>query len=93
MTVIAFFFSFITIWLLGTIILISTDPVLGLIDGAATAASAMGNTGPGLGVVGPTDNMSALLPSSKILLSFMMWIGRLEVFTALILFSPASWKN
>ncbi|MGB1697921.1 MAG: TrkH family potassium uptake protein [Thermoplasmatota archaeon] len=93
MTVIAFFFSFITIWLVGTAILISTDPVLGLVDGAVTAASAMGNTGPGMGVVGPTDNMSALLPSSKLLLSGMMWIGRLEVFTALILFSPASWKN
>jgi trk system potassium uptake protein TrkH len=93
MTVIAFFFSFITLWLLGAVFLISTDPMLNLIDGAALAASAMGNTGPALGVVGPTDNMAGLLVSSKIAVSLMMWIGRLEVFTALILFSPASWKN
>lgn len=93
MTVVAFFFSFITIWMVGSIFLIATDPMLNLFDGAVATASAMGNVGPAMGVLGPTETHAALLPSSKIVLALLMWIGRLEVFTALILLAPGTWKN
>lgn len=92
-TVIAFFFTYITLWMVGTLVIVATDPVLGLIDGASAAASAIGNMGPGLGVVGPTQGYWDLLPSSKMVLSFLMWAGRLELFAALLVLNPAAWKN
>lgn len=93
MTVVAFFFSFITIWMMGSIFLIATDPMLNLFDGAVAAASAMGNVGPAMGVLGPTETFADLLPSSKVVFALLMWVGRLEVFTALLLFAPGTWKN
>ncbi len=89
----ALFFTFVALWAAGTLILTVTDPVLGLVDSASAALSALGNMGPGLGEVGPSRGYWNLLPSSKILLSFLMWAGRLEVFTVLILFMPRSWKH
>lgn len=93
MNVTAFFFAFLTIWLVGAAFLIATDPMLDVFDGAVAAASAMGNTGPAMGAVGPTDTFEPLAASSKVALALMMWFGRLELFAALLVFSPASWKN
>lgn len=93
MTVIAFFFSFITIWMVGTILAVTTDPALDLFDGAVGAASMVSNVGPAMGVIGPTDSYAELLPSTKFIFAIMMWVGRLEVFTAMLLFSPGAWKN
>jgi trk system potassium uptake protein TrkH len=56
------------------------------------AASAIGNIGPGLADFGPSDNY-ALLPSfGKWLLSFCMLLGRLEIFTIMVIFSNVFWK-
>ena len=59
---------------------------------AATLAC-LGNIGPGLSLVGPTANFALYSPYSKILLSFVMLIGRLEIFPILILFTPRTWKK
>ena len=56
------------------------------------AASAIGNIGPGLGAYGPTDNYSLLHPFGKWMLSFCMLLGRLEIFTIMVLFSRTFWK-
>lgn len=93
MNVTAFFFAFLTIWLVGAGLIITVDPALDLFDGAVAAASAMGNTGPAMGVVGPTETFAPLHPVSKVALGLMMWFGRLELFAALLVFSPGSWKN
>ncbi len=93
MTVIAFFFSVITIWLAATLVVVATDPALDLFDAAVGAASMVSNVGPAMGVIGPTENYATLLPSTKMIFATLMWIGRLEVFTALLLFSPGAWKN
>ena len=53
----------------------------------------LGNIGPGLSLVGPTANFVLYSPYSKILLSFVMLIGRLEIFPILLLFSPRTWKK
>lgn len=53
----------------------------------------IGNVGPGLGEVGPMGNFAFYSPFSKILLSFVMLAGRLEIFPMLILFSPRTWKK
>jgi len=50
------------------------------------------NVGPGIGKVGPVDNFAWLSPQIKVFLSFMMVIGRLEIYTVLVLFSPFFWR-
>ena len=61
------------------------------ISGAATAIS---NVGPGLGsTIGPTGNFAGLPDAAKWILSFGMLLGRLELFTVLVMFSPAFWNR
>ena len=55
--------------------------------------TAIGNVGPGLGDVGPTDSFDWISPSAKLILTFLMLCGRLEVYTVLILFLPAFWRQ
>jgi len=56
------------------------------------AASALGNIGPALGDFGPTDNYALLPDVGKWMLTFCMLLGRLEIFTILVLFSRTFWK-
>jgi trk system potassium uptake protein TrkH len=56
-------------------------------------AATINNIGPGLSGVGPTSNYAAFSVFSKLVLTFDMIAGRLELFPMLILFSPATWKN
>lgn len=53
----------------------------------------MNNIGPGLGEVGPAGNFSGFSPFSKLILSFDMLAGRLELFPMLILFAPSTWRK
>jgi trk system potassium uptake protein TrkH len=53
----------------------------------------MGGIGPGIGSVGPAGNFSAIPDTGKILLSMLMIMGRLEILTFLIVFTPSFWKN
>lgn len=53
----------------------------------------LGNIGPGIGEVGPVSNFSHIPAFGKWFLSFLMLIGRLELFTVLILFSPEFWRK
>ena len=63
------------------------------VETALTAsASAIGNIGPGLGSIGPTDNWGHLTDLAKWLTSFCMLLGRLEIFTVVVLFSRSFWK-
>ena len=56
------------------------------------SASAVGNIGPALGTFGPTDNYAMLPDLGKWILSFAMLLGRLEIFTVIILFSRTYWR-
>jgi|TARA_R100000479_G_scaffold21607_1_gene8185 trk system potassium uptake protein TrkH len=57
------------------------------------AASTLGNVGPALGDLGPVNNYGALPGAAKWWASFLMLIGRLELFTVLILLTPFFWRN
>jgi trk system potassium uptake protein TrkH len=60
----------------------------------SASVTALANVGPGLGeVIGPAGNFSTLPESATWLLSAAMLLGRLELFTVLVLFSPAFWRN
>ncbi len=64
-----------------------------LITNFTAVASTMNNIGPGLALVGPTQNFAFFSIPSKLVLIFDMLAGRLEVFPMLILFSRAVWKK
>ena len=64
-----------------------------LIDSASAVAATLNNIGPGLGVVGPTQNYSAFSGISKMLFVLLMMLGRLEIFPILVLFSPKFWRD
>jgi len=57
------------------------------------SASAIGNIGPGLGDIGPTENWGFLPNELKVLSSLLMLLGRLEIFTIMVLFSRIFWKH
>ena len=60
----------------------------------SAAASAVANVGPGLGpIVGPVGNYATLPDSAKWILAFGMLLGRLEIFTVIILFTPTYWRS
>ena len=56
-------------------------------------AACINNIGPGLEIVGPMGSFAAFSPASKLLLSFDMLVGRLEIFPMLLLFAPSIWKR
>jgi len=58
-----------------------------------SALTSVSNVGPGLEAVGPACNFSALSSLSKLVMSFCMIIGRLEIFPILVLFSRATWTR
>ena len=61
---------------------------------AVTAAlTAIGNVGPGLGAIGPTETFAHFPSAVKLTLAFCMIAGRLEVFTVLVLFEPHFWRR
>lgn len=64
-----------------------------LIDSASAVTSTLNNIGPGLGVVGPTQNYSNFSDLSKTLFILLMMLGRLEIFPILVLFSPRFWRD
>ncbi len=64
-----------------------------LVTNFTAVAATINNIGPGLELVGPTQNFGLFHPVSKFVLMFDMLAGRLELFPLLILFHPAVWKD
>lgn len=64
-----------------------------LVSGGAAVIATLSNIGPGLGSVGPTDHYGHIAPFGKGVLMFCMLLGRLELFTVLVLFFPTFWRK
>ena len=64
-----------------------------LVTALSASIATLGNVGPGLGIVGPLANFDAIPDMGKLVLIANMWIGRLEVFTVIVLLTPAFWKR
>lgn len=90
-SVMAFFFLFILCWAALAIGLAFTG--LDFVTAASGAASAIANVGPGLGdMIGPGGNFADVPIAAKWMLSFGMLLGRLELFTILVLLMPSFWR-
>ncbi len=59
----------------------------------SVAASGLGNTGPALGAYGPTETWASMNSGSLLFTSILMWFGRLELLTAIIVLHPHSWRR
>lgn len=59
----------------------------------SSVAATLGNIGPGLGFVGPTQNFGAYSQITKVLFTLLMLLGRLELFTVIALFAPRNWRQ
>lgn len=89
--VLAFFILYFVIFAISTAIFTFIEPDMDSSMGAV--ATCLGNIGPGLGCVGPAENFAHIHPLGKWFLSFLMLLGRLELFTVLVLFVPSFWKE
>jgi len=85
----AFFMIFLCIDLLGIFLLMICG--LNFITAVGTGMTTLSNVGPGLDLTGPSSNFSQLPIAAKWVCSALMLLGRLEVYSILILFSPAFW--
>lgn len=91
-SVVVYFSIFFLCYSLLTIALMALD--LDFLTSASAAVATLANVGPGLGpIVGPAGNYASLPDMAKWLLSFGMLLGRLELFTVLILFMPQFWRG
>ena len=64
-----------------------------IITSLTTALASLGNIGPGFGRIGPTENYAFFPDWLKVYLSFIMMLGRLEIYTVLVLFTARYWRN
>ncbi len=93
----SFFLFFMFIFMTSTFLMGFIGSTFGaptdIVTSVSATASAMGNIGPGLGAVGPTGNYLAIAWPGKWLLSFLMIVGRLEIFPVLLLFTRDLWRK
>jgi len=89
--VMVFFFAFIAIFTL-SVLVVSLDGK-DMISNFTAVATSIGNVGPGLGIVGPMGNFSSYSVLSKLVFSFCMIVGRLEIFPVLLLMMPTFWRR
>lgn len=87
----AFVFFYLFMFVLGSIAL--TFFGLNFMEAISAAATSIGNVGPGIGELGPSGNFYNLPATAKWVLAFLMLMGRLELFTIAILFTPYFWKR
>lgn len=89
--IIIFLLIYLILFVVGSIVL----TILGLdfMTAIGATATSLGNVGPGIGEVGPMDNFAGLSPAIKLFLVFYMLLGRLELFTILVLFTPYFWRT
>jgi trk system potassium uptake protein TrkH len=87
--VIAFIALYILLFVCGALVMTALGLDIDTAIGAVVAT--LGNVGPGIGDVGPVDNYGHIPAAGKWILSFLMMVGRLEIFTVLVLFTRRFW--
>jgi trk system potassium uptake protein TrkH len=89
-SILSFVVLYLFLFVLGTIIVVvsGVDPV----TAASSVATCMAGIGPGLGTVGPMSNFAHMPEVSKVVLSLLMIVGRLEIITVFTIFTRTFWK-
>lgn len=90
-SILGFFALFIGIFVFASLLMAGCG--MDLVSGGAAVIACLANIGPGLGTVGPVDNFAHIPNFGKSVLIFCMLMGRLELFTVLVLFFPSFWRK
>ncbi|OGR22290.1 MAG: potassium transporter [Desulfobacterales bacterium RIFOXYA12_FULL_46_15] len=90
-SIMAFIILYMAVFIISSMLLGSMG--LDMMTAFGAVAACIGNIGPGFGTVGPTENFAHLPETAKWLLSFCMLLGRLELYTLIILVVPEFWKK
>ena len=88
-----FFVLYVGFFVVGAILIGFTEPGLDVVTASSASASAIGNVGPALGALGPTATYAALGSDSKLLLSLLMIVGRLEIYPVVLLVTHRWWRR
>jgi trk system potassium uptake protein TrkH len=86
-----FFILFLGLLVVSTLLVAATG--VDVLTSISAVLACIGNIGPGLGSVGPTDNFAQIPVFGKWVLTLCMVLGRLEVYTVIVLFVPEFWKK
>ncbi len=93
----AFIITYLAVFLAGTLAIAGIETLAGhsltIIDAATASIATLGNIGPGLGVVGPASSYAPFTAASKIVMTVLMWAGRLEVIALLAILTPRYWRE
>lgn len=76
-----------------SVLLVTAIDQMDFTTNVTSVIACIGNIGPGLGAVGPMGSFAGFSAASKLILTFNMLLGRLELFPILMLFAPATWKR
>lgn len=89
--VLGFFFLYVTLFAVGTLLVATSN--VGLVTAATAVAATLNNVGPGLELVGATLNYAPIAPFGKVVLMAMMLLGRLELLPIMLPFTRVFWKR
>jgi trk system potassium uptake protein TrkH len=89
-SILSFVVLYLFIFVAGTLIVVATGP--DVVTAASAVAASLGNIGPGLGTVGPMSTYAHLPEITKLILSLLMILGRLEIISVFALFTRTFWK-
>ena len=89
--VLAFFLVYLLVFAFSTLVMAAFG--LDAVSATSAASSTLNVVGTGLGTVGPTESFASIPEAGRWYLSFLMLVGRLEVFTVLVLLTPAFWRR
>ncbi len=90
-SVVGFLVLYVASWGLGTLLLDAGDR--SLVTAASAAIATLGNVGPGLDQVGPAANFAFFAGWEKVVMVLLMWLGRLEVYSIVALFTVSFWRR
>jgi trk system potassium uptake protein TrkH len=95
--VFVFTMTFLAIFAVSTVLIYLDALRVGLdisaIEAVSAAIATLGNIGPGVGIVGPMNNFLPFSDATKLYMVALMWIGRLEILSVLIVFTPSYWRS
>jgi trk system potassium uptake protein TrkH len=91
-SILTFISVYFIVFIVGSFLIMATG-VTDIPTAASAVATCMAGIGPGIGTVGPASNFAHLPELSKLILSFLMIVGRLEIYTVLLLFTKKFWTE
>jgi trk system potassium uptake protein TrkH len=95
--VLVFVMVFLALFAVSTVLLfldgLRTGLELSAIEAMSVAIATLGNVGPGFGLAGPMNSFLPFSDAAKLYMVVLMWIGRLEVLSVLLIFTPAFWRQ